>query len=190
MIKLAIYASGSGTNAQAIMDHFRDSTKLQVALLVSNNPEAYALVRAQNAGIPTALLSQEELPNAEAHLEHLKKYDIGLIALGGWLKLIPADLVKAYPNRILNIHPSLLPAFGGRGMFGLNVHRAVVASGVAESGCTIHLVNEHYDEGLVLAQAKLKVDPTWTPEELQQAVLKLEHQLYTRTLETYTEKLV
>lgn len=179
--RIAIFASGSGTNAERVIRHFEDDQEIRVELLLSNKAEAYALVRAKNLGIPTVAFSGEELINGHV-ADLLKRSGITHIVLAGFLKLMPADLIRAYPNRIINIHPALLPKFGGKGMYGARVHEAVRASGVAETGITIHLVNERYDEGRILFQATCPVSAEDTPDTIAAHVHKLEYAHFPRVI--------
>jgi phosphoribosylglycinamide formyltransferase-1 len=184
-MNLAIYASGSGTNAEELIRYFRGHGNIRVGLVVTNKANAGVRAKAEAAGIPSVLLPPEAVKDGHLQRDILQSWQIDAIALAGYLKLVPAALVQAYPDRIFNIHPALLPKFGGPGMYGIHVHQAVLAAGEAESGCTIHLVNEHYDEGRVLAQGRVAVQPGWTAEQLQQAVLAQEHQLYAPTIERF-----
>ncbi len=179
--RIAIFASGSGTNAERVIRHFEDDEDIRVELLLSNKAEAYALVRAKNLGIPAVAFSGEELMNG--HVANLLKHSgITHIVLAGFLKLMPADLIRAYPDRIINIHPALLPEFGGKGMYGARVHEAVRASGVAETGITIHLVNERYDEGRILFQATCPVSAEDTPDTIAAHVHELEYAHFPRVI--------
>ena len=178
---LAILASGGGSNAQALIDCLRTSSVAQVAVVVSNKADAFVLERARQANIPAEVLTQPQ--DAAAMLELLARYDIDFIALAGYLKKIPNEVVAAFAGRIVNIHPSLLPKFGGKGMYGLRVHEAVLAAGEPETGVTIHYVTEEYDEGAVIRQEKLAIQPDWDAATLQQHVLAIEHRLYAPTIE-------
>jgi phosphoribosylglycinamide formyltransferase 1 len=186
MKKIAIFLSGGGSNARQLVAHFNDAHNphARVALLASNAPNAAMLAFAQARAIACEDISgKERFANGPYLCALLNGYSIDYVALAGYLKLIPAEMVAAFPRRIVNIHPALLPKFGGKGMHGLHVHAAVLAAAEAESGPTIHLVNEHYDEGDIVAQARLVVQPAWTATDLQQAVLALEHAHYAPTLE-------
>ncbi len=174
MKNIAIFASGSGTNAQRIIDHFAASDSARVELLLSNNPEAYALERARRAGVETAVFDRAQLASGEV-LELLRRHSIDYVVLAGFLWLMPAALVAAYRGRIINIHPALLPAYGGKGMYGDRVHEAVIAAGEKESGITIHAVDECYDRGDILAQFKVTVTPEDTPATLAEKIHALEH---------------
>lgn len=176
MTNIAIFASGSGTNAEAIMDHFSDSSCGRVALLLSNRADAYALKRAERFGVPTAVFSRDEFRDPAGRVASLlAEYHIDFIVLAGFLWLVPAFLTERYAGRIVNIHPALLPKFGGRGMYGEHVHEAVIAAEEKESGITIHLVNEKYDSGDTLFQATVPVDADDTADTLAAKIHVLEH---------------
>lgn len=177
-------ASGGGSNLQALIDaHARGELPCPIVLVVSNHADAGALARARAAGIATAHVSRKTDADPTARmLELLREHAVDVVVLAGWLSLIEPALIAAYPGRIVNIHPAPLPHFGGKGMYGSHVHAAVLAAGVAASGPTVHLVDEHYDSGPVLAHVEVPVEPGDTPESLQQRVLRAEHQLLWRVL--------
>jgi phosphoribosylglycinamide formyltransferase-1 len=181
--KIAIFCSGSGSNAQKIIEYFQHSKDIKVSVLMSNKPDAFALERAKKFHIPTYVFNRNDFYNSESVLDELRKYDIDWIVLAGFLWLIPANLVENFPNKIINIHPALLPKFGGKGMFGMHVHEAVVANKEKESGISIHYVNAHYDEGNIIFQASCAVLPTDTPEEVAKKVQILEHQHFPDVIE-------
>jgi len=189
-MKLAIFVSGTGSNARVIIDRFQAHPEdgVEIGLLVSNKPTAKALLMAAERGVPTLVLNRKEFYDTDNLLADLERFDIDFIALAGFLWLVPEYLVKAYPRRMLNIHPALLPDYGGKGMYGANVHRAVKANGETESGITIHYVNEHYDEGDYVFQAAVRLDPEDTPEQIAQRVLRLEHGNFWRILRRLAEK--
>lgn len=189
MERIAILASGSGTNAQRLMAHFRAHPLAEVALVASDQPDALVLRRAWDMDVPTYRFNGAQLRDGTV-LRELQGQRIGLIVLAGFMRLIPAALVAAYPKRILNIHPALLPKFGGKGMYGIHVHRAVIAAGEKESGITIHYVNEHYDEGEHLFQARCPVLPEDTPESLAERIHGLEHEHYPQVVEEVVRGLV
>lgn len=194
-IRLAVFVSGSGTNLQSIIDRCADGTiPAKVELVVSSRADAYGLVRAEKAGIDGIVYRRKDFPDDKAAdvflLGSLEKYHIDLIALAGYLKMIPSALIKSYYHRIVNIHPGLLPQYGGRGMYGEHVHQAVIAAGDKESGVTVHLVDEIYDHGLILAQEKVPVLPGDTPETLAERVLKVEHTLYPKVLRGVAESML
>lgn len=181
--KIAIFASGGGSNARKILEYFQDSETAEVALVISNKKEAGVLDIAGAFGVPTHLINRQSFYETTGILEVLKAHDIGFIALAGFLWLVPAYLVKAFPGKILNIHPALLPKYGGKGMYGHHVHEAVKAAGELESGPTIHFVNEHYDEGDIVFQASCALDPDDQPEDIARKVLALEHAHFPRIIE-------
>ncbi len=180
--RIAIFASGSGTNAQAIMEHFRDNESVTVELVLCNKSGAGVIERAISRGVKTVLISKADVESQEL-LCLLKENKIDWVVLAGYLWLIPGYLVDAYPNKIVNIHPALLPKYGGKGMYGANVHQAVIANNEAESGITIHFVNAHYDEGQIIFQASCEVKPNDTPQSLAERIHGLEHQHFPVELE-------
>jgi phosphoribosylglycinamide formyltransferase-1 len=183
--RIAILASGRGSNAASILEYFKDHPVIQVALIGSNNPEPGVRLHAEAYKVPFAHFSADERRAVDPVLDVLKAHEIDLIVLAGYMKLIPARLTQAFDRKILNIHPALLPKFGGKGMYGMNVHEAVVSAGEAESGISIHLVNEKYDEGDVLFQAFYQLKEDETADSLAAEVLKLEHYHYPRQIEEY-----
>jgi len=185
LIKLAIFVSGGGSNANEIIHYFKKHADIQVALIVCNNPNAGALKIAENQGVPAIVFSKEDFYKNSTLFEALQRNAIDMIILAGFLWLIPGKLVQQYQNRILNIHPSLLPKYGGKGMFGHYVHEAVKADNAKETGVTIHLVNEKYDDGSVLFQKKCKILPEMQAEEIASLVLKLEHKYFSPVIEKY-----
>ena len=184
MTNIAIFASGGGSNAQKIIEHFQKSELAQVSLIISNRSKAGVLDKAKAQNIPTLILNREEFYDSENILKKLDVYNIDFVVLAGFLWLVPKYLVKAFKNRIVNIHPALLPKYGGKGMYGMNVHRAVHAAQEEESGPTIHFVNEHYDEGGIIFQAKCSIQPTDSPEDIAKKVLTLEHRYYPDVIES------
>lgn len=174
MTNIAILASGSGTNAEAIMKHFSASETIHVALVASNNPGAYVLERAALFGVPTIAFTREDMRNPDGDFARALD-SIDFVVLAGFLWLIPSYITSRFVGRIVNIHPALLPKYGGRGMYGDNVHRAVIAAAESESGITIHFVNEHYDSGDIIHQARCEVRPDDTPETLAARIHTLEH---------------
>jgi phosphoribosylglycinamide formyltransferase-1 len=180
---IAIFCSGSGSNAQKIIEYFEGHPTIKVSVLMANQPEAYALERASKLGVPTFVFDREDFYRSDRVLEELRRLDIQWIVLAGFLWLVPENLIGAYPNRILNIHPALLPNYGGKGMYGMNVHRAVVENKEKLSGITIHFVNPHYDEGNIIFQASCLLEKTDTPEVVAQKVQVLEHAHFARVVE-------
>lgn len=180
---IAIFASGEGTNTQRIIDYFKKSETINIALIVSNNTNANVLNRAKSENIETHILNKIDFYNSNKTIEYLKNLKIDLIVLAGFLWIVPENLVKAFPEKIVNIHPALLPKFGGKGMYGKNVHKAVVNAKEKESGVSIHFVNEHYDEGKIIAQHKCTVAENETAESLAEKIQQLEHEFFPKTIE-------
>lgn len=183
MQRLAILASGSGSNAEKIMEHFQGSVKAEIALIASNKAEAFVLERAKKFGVPTFTFTRKEM-EAGVLLEKLQEENIDWVILAGFLLKIPEELIRAFPNRMVNIHPALLPKYGGKGMYGHHVHEAVKAAGDTETGITIHLVNEQYDEGKIIFQAATSVTPEDTPDSIAQKVHALEHRYFPEVIES------
>ncbi|KAA6326213.1 Phosphoribosylglycinamide formyltransferase, partial [termite gut metagenome] len=156
---IAILASGSGSNAENIIHYFKKSNLVKISLVISNKENAYVLERAQRLNVPFVVAPKSNWETGATVMALLQQYQIDFIVLAGFLLRVPDTLLRAYPDKIINIHPALLPKFGGKGMYGDNVHKAVVAAGEKESGITIHYVNEHYDEGQIIFQAKCEVFP-------------------------------
>lgn len=183
MKRIVIFASGSGSNAEKIAQYFADRATVEVSLILSNNPKAGVIDRARNLHIPVLLFDRTTFYDTTRITQLLLNQNVDLIVLAGFMWLMPGNLVQAFPNKIINIHPALLPKFGGKGMYGHFVHEAVVAAGEAESGITIHYVNEQYDEGQVIFQARCPVLPTDMPEDVAHNVQILEHIHYPRVVE-------
>ncbi|MEO6904023.1 MAG: phosphoribosylglycinamide formyltransferase [Bacteroidia bacterium] len=178
MKNIAIFASGEGTNAQNIINYFKNDAQVKVALVVCNKPQANVLKRAQEAAIPTFLINRNNFIDSDEAVNVLKNAKIDLIVLAGFLWLIPTNLIKVYPNEIINIHPALLPKYGGKGMYGMNVHKAVIANQENESGISIHYVNENYDEGKIIDQYKCKVTAADSVATLALKIHELEQQFF------------
>lgn len=192
MLHLAVLASGGGTNLQAIIDACEGGEiDAQVVLVVSNNSDAGALQRARTHGIPDLHLSSKQFDSQEKFdtrlLEVLAEYKVDLVILAGYMKLLSPSVVSAYRHRMLNIHPALLPSFGGKGMYGLRVHQAVIESGAKFSGVTVHVVDEQYDHGPIVAQQVVPVMDDDTPEILAKRVLVQEHQIYKQVIQLFAE---
>ena len=183
MKKIAIFASGSGSNAENIIQYFAQKPQFCVKSVFCNVPDAYVLERAKKYNVPTLVFNRSELRDPEKMLHQLQADGIDFIILAGFLWLMPACITAAFPNRIINIHPALLPAYGGKGMYGHHVHEAVIAAGEKESGITIHNVNEHYDQGAIIFQAKCPVLPTDTPDDLAARVHELEYRYFPQIIE-------
>jgi phosphoribosylglycinamide formyltransferase-1 len=188
MHPLILFASGRGSNVQAVIDYFSKNQKACVALVVCNNPEAGVLEIAAQHQIPVQLIDRKSFKE-DAFIEVLKEYNPSLLVLAGFLWKVPESVVTAFPGSIVNIHPALLPKYGGKGMYGAHVHNAVVAAGEKESGITIHFVNEHYDEGATIVQAQCKLLPEDTAVELAVKIHQLEHYFFPRTIEFLLENL-
>lgn len=188
MKRIAIFASGEGTNTQRLIDCFAGSD-VKIALVVSNNPSANVLKRAEKSNIPTLLVNKESLNPGEAVLKKLAELKIDLVVCAGFLWKIPDSILHAFPNKVINIHPALLPKFGGKGMYGMNVHKAVLEAGEKESGITIHYLNEHYDEGKIIFQATCTIKKEDTPETLAQKVHALEYEHFPRIIQQIINKL-
>jgi phosphoribosylglycinamide formyltransferase-1 len=181
MKRIAIFASGSGTNAQNIIEYFKKSRDIIVDSLWSNNENAYALIRAEKLGIETFTFGRDELYRSIEILETLSERKVDMIVLAGFLWLLPHNLTEEFI--VVNIHPALLPKYGGKGMYGNHVHEAVIRNKDKESGISIHYVNERYDEGSIIFQAKCAVDPADTPQTLSEKVHKLEYEYYPKVIE-------
>jgi formyltetrahydrofolate-dependent phosphoribosylglycinamide formyltransferase len=180
--RIAIFASGTGSNAQKLIDYFRQSDTVKVALIVCNKPGAGVLQIAENEKIPSLLINRERFFKEDAYVAELQQYGIDFVVLAGFLWKIPPALVQAYPNKMVNIHPALLPKYGGKGMYGQHVHEAVIAAGETESGITIHYVDELYDHGKIIFQGKCRIEPGETAGSLAQKIHALEHEHYPRVV--------
>ena len=178
MKKIAIFASGSGSNAENIIQYFAQKPQFCVKSVFCNVPDAYVLERAKKYRIPSFVFNREEFRNPDKVFRQLQEQEIDFIVLAGFLWLMPSFITAAWPNKFVNIHPALLPAYGGKGMYGHHVHEAVIAAGEKESGITIHYVNDHYDQGAIIFQAKCPVLPTDTPDDLAARVHELEYRYF------------
>jgi phosphoribosylglycinamide formyltransferase 1 len=188
MLNLAVFASGSGSNLQAIIDAIaKEELNAKIKLVISNNSDAFALERAKKHKIPALHLSSATHPESgkliDSMLIALESFEVDTIALAGYMKKVPNEILAFVNSRVVNIHPALLPKFGGVGMYGINVHQAVIQAKEEFSGATVHLVDNIYDNGRILAQKQVKVSPVDTPESLAKKVLKIEHTLYPQTLQ-------
>jgi phosphoribosylglycinamide formyltransferase-1 len=181
--KIAIFASGSGTNAENLFHYFKDSPTIKIDCILSNKPSAYVLERSKKMKLDSFIFNRQQFYENDYVLDILASRSVDWIILAGFLWLIPVKLIKAYPNRIINIHPALLPKYGGKGMFGHYVHEAVIANKEQESGITIHYVNEKYDEGEIIFQGKCPVEPTDTPESLASKIHELEYTHFPKVVE-------
>ncbi len=182
-IRLAILGSGNGTNAQQISEYFAGRTDVEVACIIYNVLDAYIAVRAQNLGIESHYFNRADFYENGRVLDYLREKKADWIILAGFLWLVPEAILEAYPNRIINIHPALLPKYGGKGMYGHHVHEAVVAAGEHESGITIHIVDKHYDKGITLFQARCQVLPTDTPDDVAAKIHLLEKEHFPRVID-------
>ncbi len=185
MINLAVFLSGGGSNARAICSYFKDHTNIQVALLLSNKENSGTHQIAADFHLPYFIFNKEEYKEGKILLDVLEENKIDYLILAGFLWLIPYYLLKHFPDKIINIHPALLPKYGGKGMHGMHVHQAVWKNKETESGITIHLCNEHYDDGKILNQKTTTITEDDTPQQIAQKVLQLEHQYYASTIEKY-----
>lgn len=183
MKRIAIFASGSGSNAQKIIEHFSSSEKINVALIVCNKPGAGVIAIAKQKNIPELLIEKENFFRGDSYIKAFEEHKIDFIVLAGFLWKIPAALIHAYPNRIINIHPALLPNYGGKGMYGQHVHQAVIDNNEKESGITIHYVDEQYDHGNTIFQATCLVLENDTAASLAQRIQVLEHKHYPAVIE-------
>jgi phosphoribosylglycinamide formyltransferase-1 len=185
MKRIAIFGSGGGSNARCILEYFADNSEVEVSLVVSNKSTAGIFNHALDFNVPTILLHRKAFYETESLLDELSDKKIDSIVLAGFLWLIPKYLVRDYPDRIINIHPALLPKYGGKGMYGMNVHRAVKNAQETQSGITIHTIDEVYDRGKILYQAAVNLDGSETPEQIAAKVLKVEHDNFARVLAEY-----
>lgn len=189
-MNIAIFASGNGSNCENLIRYFADNESVNCALVVSNKPDAYALTRAERLGVPTAVTPKADLHNPDVMMPLLQKYDIGFIVLAGWLPLIPDFLIEAYPHRIINIHPALLPKYGGKGMWGHHVHEAVKAAGERETGMTVHWVTPVCDAGEIIAQFRVSLSPDDTVEDIAEKEHQLEMEHFPKVVEMIISSLL
>lgn len=183
MINIAIFVSGSGTNCENLIRYFKDSERINCALVVSNKADALALERAKRLGVPTAVATKPELNDEQVMMPLLQQYDIRFIVLAGFLPLVPNFLVEAFPRRIVNIHPALLPKYGGKGMWGHHVHEAVKAAGETETGMTVHYVTPVCDSGEIIAQYRVALSPDDTADDIARKEHQLEMEHFPRIVE-------
>lgn len=182
-LKIALFASGSGSNAENIIQFFLHNSKFEFPAILSNKKDAFVHERARKLNVPSFTFSKDDFSSGETILNFLKEKNIDCIVLAGFLLKIPQNLIDAFPDKIINIHPALLPKYGGKGMYGHFVHEAVAASGDAESGITIHYVNRNYDEGNIIFQAKCPVLPTDSPDMIAEKVHALEYEYFPKVIE-------
>jgi phosphoribosylglycinamide formyltransferase 1 len=190
MLRIAIFASGKGSNASKIIEHFKISSIATVELVVSNKPEAGVVSIAKNKGIPTLIIDKEKFFKGNGYVDELAAKKIDLIVLAGFLWKIPQTLINAFPRRIINIHPALLPKYGGKGMYGDHVHQAVIDAGEEFSGITIHYVDDVYDHGEIIFQQKCPLPKNATSQSLAECVHELEHEYYPLIIEDLAKKLI
>ena len=186
--RIAIFASGSGTNAEEIFKYFSDHKRIEVGVVLCNKSSAYVLQRAEKFGIPARVFTNEQFAQSTTIEHFLSENKITHIVLAGFLRLIPPSLIRLYENRIINIHPALLPKYGGTGMYGMKIHEAVKTSSDAETGITIHLVNERYDEGKIVFQARCPVGEGDSPEDIANKIHQLEYRHYPKSIEEWILK--
>lgn len=177
MTNVAIFVSGSGTNCENIIRYFKDSEEVKISLVLSNKADAYALVRAKNLNVPTAIMNKNDFNDREKMMTLMKEYEIEFIVLAGFLLIVPDFLIEAYDRRMINIHPALLPKYGGKGMWGHHVHEAIKAAGETETGMTVHWVSDVCDGGEIIAQFSTPLSPDDTPEDIahKEHLLEMEH---------------
>lgn len=185
---IIIFASGSGRNAENIIQHFPNSQKVYVSNVLTNNPDAGVISKVNNLGVPVKIFNRNELYETDSIINFLKQENPSLIILAGFLWLVPEKIIRSFPKKIINIHPALLPKFGGKGMFGLNVQKKVLESGDKESGITIHYVNESYDDGDIIFQTKCKIDINDTPESLIKKIHELEDNYFPAVIESLMQE--
>ncbi len=189
-MNIAIFVSGSGTNCENLIRYFEHSETVKCALVVSNKPDAYALVRAERLGVPTAVISKAQLYNPGETLPLLERYGIEFIVLAGFLPLVPDFLIEAFPRKIINLHPALLPKFGGKGMWGHHVHEAVKAAGETETGMTVHYVTPVCDSGEIIAQFRTSISPDDTADDIAEKEHQLEMQYFPKVVEEVLTDLI
>lgn len=183
MKKIALFASGSGTNVENIMSYFVSSKDISVNCVLTNNPDAYVVERAAQWGVDCVIFDREDFYKSEKVLDFLLDREVDFIVLAGFLWLVPEYLIDKFENSIINIHPALLPKYGGKGMYGMNVHRAVKENGDKKTGITIHYVNKEYDKGAVILQKEVEIESSYTPEDIAAAIHTLEYRFFPRTIE-------
>ena len=187
--KLAIFGSGSGSNAENICNYFANSSDIEVALICTNKQDAFIVKRANKLNVPVYIFTKHELNNFVDLHKRLQSIDIDIVILAGFLLKLPSIMLRSYPNRIINIHPSLLPKYGGKGMYGSNIHKAVIENKETESGISIHFVNQNYDEGEIILQEKCVISSNETVETLMQKIHKLEHNYFPVAIDKIVKKL-
>ena len=189
MKRIAIFASGKGSNADSLCTHLVNHASIKVELILSDRKEAGVFAVAEKHGVQAIYLNKELLTNPDQVVALLKEHHIDVLVLAGYLKLVPKEWIAAYPGKVFNLHPALLPKFGGKGMYGMHVHRAVATAGETETGITIHEVNEHYDEGKIIFQARTSVEPTDSPERIAEKIAALEKDFFANVIIGEVEKM-
>lgn len=182
MKRIAVFASGSGSNAENIINFFKDDENIEISCILTNKADAYVLERARKHGVDSMVFNREEFNNSSKILDYLLERNIDFIVLAGFLWLVPNNLIKAYPDKIVNIHPALLPGYGGKGMYGMKVHEAVVANKEQKSGISIHYVNEKYDDGNIIFQASCSIAAEDTPEDVAEKIHALEYEHFPKVI--------
>jgi len=190
IVKIALFASGSGTNVENIANYFNGGNVVKPVCVLCNKPDAFVLERAKRLELDSMTFNRADFNDGKRIMEYLTKHDIDMIVLAGFLWLVPQYLIDAYPNRIVNIHPALLPKFGGKGMYGMHVHEAVKESGETETGITIHLIDGNYDKGNTVFQAKVAIDPSDSPDDIANKVHALEYKYYPKVIEEIAKKIL
>ena len=183
MKRLALFASGNGSNVQRIAEYFKDNPHVEISAVFTNNPNAGVLKRCSVLGLTAVIFNKNDFYNSTKIVDMVKAFDVDLIVLAGFLLLVPENFIKEFKNRIINIHPALLPKYGGKGMYGHHVHEAVIKNNEKKSGITIHYVNEHYDEGQTIFQAEVVIDKGETPESLAEKIHELEYKYFPVVIE-------
>jgi phosphoribosylglycinamide formyltransferase-1 len=189
MKRIAIFASGSGTNAENIANYFSNRDDVEISLILANNKDAFVLERAKKFEIPTMVFNRQDFYETEVVLYALKNRKIDLVVLAGFLWLIPDNLIGEFPHRIINIHPALLPRFGGKGMYGSRVHKAVIEAKEEKTGISIHYVNEKYDEGEIIFQESFQIKSDDTPDDIAAKVHELEYEYFPKVIEKLLDEL-
>jgi len=187
MKKIALFASGNGTNVQQIAEYFKNNNNVKIELIIVNKKDAYVRQRARDLGIEDIYFNREDFYNSNKVLDILMEKKIDFIVLAGFLWMVPQNILDNFPNSIINIHPALLPKYGGKGMYGHHVHEAVITNKEKESGITIHYVNDHYDEGQIIFQAKCEIMPNDTADDLAEKIHLLEKEYFPKIIESVLE---
>ncbi|HBF87709.1 MAG TPA: phosphoribosylglycinamide formyltransferase [Bacteroidales bacterium] len=190
MINIAVFASGSGSNAERIFDYFKNNSLVNIKMFLTNNHKAFVIERAKKLNVQCEIFNKDAFYNSDTILNLLKNNNIDFIVLAGFLLLVPENLINQYPNKIVNIHPALLPKYGGKGMYGTNVHKAVKDAGESETGISIHFVNKKYDEGAIIFQASCVVDKKDSVDDIASKIHELEYEHFPKVLQKVLLKLL